>query len=84
MLKFSLSLHMPDLLGRHPADPDATGLLRRGSPLGGELAVRGLQRLRGGRGDAAYFVLPIRIPSRLTMQKSGYYAYEEDERGGKV
>ena len=47
---------MPDLLGRHPADPDATGLLRRGSPLGGELAVRGLQRLRGGRGDAAFFV----------------------------
>ena len=34
MLKFSLSLHMPDPLGRHPADhPDAIGQLRRGSPL---------------------------------------------------
>ena len=57
----SLSLHMPDLLGRHPADPDAIGLPRRGSPLGGELAVRGLQLQRGGRGDAAFFVLPRRI-----------------------
>ena len=75
---------MPDLLGRHPADPDATGLLRRGSPLGGELAARGLHRLRGGRGDAAFFVRPRRIPSRRTMQKSGYCAFEEDERGGKV